>query len=136
MRALQGKAPSILHEIKMEFPTIDARLPEDYVNETSLRMEIYQRFGEAINLNEADDIWSEMQDRFGPPPMPAIWLFRLTRIRIFAQLHGLTLIRLQKATLSLEMGRGKEAIKRNLIWKAPATPEAFEEALTKTIKQI
>jgi transcription-repair coupling factor (superfamily II helicase) len=135
VRALQGKGPSVLHDIKMEFSAIDARLPEDYVNETSLRMEIYQRFGEALNLNEADDIWSELQDRFGPPPMAAIWLFRLTRIRIFAQLHGLTLIRQQKATLTLEMGKGKTALVRNLLWKAPSTPEAFEEALIKTIKQ-
>lgn len=133
VRALQGKAPSILHDAKMEFPSIDARLPEDYVNETSLRMEIYQRLGEALNLQEANDIWSEMQDRFGPPPTPAIWLFHLTRVRIFAQLQGISLIRLQKASLSLEMGKGKEAVKRNLIWKAPLKPAEFEESLLKVI---
>ncbi len=135
VKALQGKAPSILHDIKMEFSSIDARLPEDYVNETSLRMEVYQRFGEASNLQEANEIWSELQDRFGPPPPPAVWLFHLNRIRIFAQSIGLTLLKLQKVSLSLERGKGKEATKRNIIWRPPARPEEFEDSLVKTIIQ-
>ncbi len=44
----QNSSPSFT-ETKMEF-SFDACLPEDYINETSLRMEIYHRLGEASEL--------------------------------------------------------------------------------------
>ena len=50
----------------MEF-SFDARLPEDYIDEISLRMEIYHRLGEATSPEEVDAILSELKDRFGPP---------------------------------------------------------------------
>ena len=58
VQTLQGKVPSIITDTKVEFP-IDARLPEEYVNEVSLRMEFYQRFGEALSWEEVDALWEK-----------------------------------------------------------------------------
>ncbi len=58
IQALQGDISSVLVDTKIEMP-IDARLPEDYVNETSLRMEIYQRLGEALSWEEVTDLWND-----------------------------------------------------------------------------
>ena len=68
-------------------------IPEDYVNEVSLRMEAYQRLGEAISFDDIDIIWDELKDRFGNPPDPATWLYHLTRIRVHAALNGFTLLK-------------------------------------------
>ena len=49
IRSLQGKVTPSLYETKIELP-VDARLPEEYVNAVSLRMEVYHRFGRGILL--------------------------------------------------------------------------------------
>jgi hypothetical protein len=41
--------------VKIDFP-FDATLPDTYINEVSLRMEIYQRLGEAITWEEVNEI--------------------------------------------------------------------------------
>lgn len=118
IQALQGKMPSVIVDTKLDFPMLDARLPEEYINEVSLRMEIYQRLGEALNVDDVDLIFDELKDRFGPPPEPAIWLYHLTRIRVYAALNGFVLVKLEKLTLLLEQHKGKQSrTKRALLGK-------------------
>lgn len=134
IQALQGNIPSITTETKIEL-LIDARLPEEYVNEVTLRMEIYQRLGEALSWEEVDTIWEEIQDRFGAAPQPAQWLYRLTRIRVFASLHGLTLIKQEKLSLTLEKKKGKEVTVRKLLTPKYQTPEEMETKLIAELKK-
>lgn len=132
IQTLQGKLPSVITDVKLELP-IDARLPEEYVNAVSLRMEIYQRLGEAISAEDVDLIWDELKDRFGPPPEPALWLYHMTKVRVHAARNGFTLIRLEKVTLTLEQHKGKQTnIKRLLINKIK-TPQELEMKLIKAM---
>lgn len=130
IQALQGKIPSVITDTKIEFP-VDARLPEEYVNDTSLRMEIYQRLGEALTQEDVDAIWAEMQDRFGKPPEPATWLYYISRIRVAASLQGWTLVKLEKLSLTMEKKDGN--VKKVLMpkWK---TPQELEEKVVKALK--
>ncbi len=118
----------------MEIP-IDARLPEDYVNEVSLRMEIYQRLGEALSFEDVDLIQEELQDRFGPPPIPAQWLYRFSRVRVFAALHGFTLLKSEKHVFTVERHVGKGDEIRRFLWSLPKTPEEFETKLITLLKK-
>lgn len=130
LQTLQGKIPSVITDTKIDFPMIDARLPEDYVNEVSLRMEIYQRFGEALSFDDVDMIWEEIKDRFGSAPEAAVWLYHLTRIRVFAALHGFTLLKMDKLTLVLEQHRGKQTMtKRVLLGKFKNAQELESKVL-------
>ncbi len=130
IQTLQGKMPSVITDTKIDFPMIDARLPEEYVNEISLRMEVYQRLGEAVTFDDIDMLWEELKDRFGSPPEPAIWLYHLARIRIHAALNGFTLLKLDKLTIVLERHKGKQTqTKRALIGK-------FKNALELEFKVI
>lgn len=133
VKALQGKMPKHFADTKVDFP-IDARLPEDYVNEISLRMEIYQRFGEAFSLEEVDDIWSEVQDRFGPPPEPAQRLYHLTRIRVFGALHGFTLLKQEGAVLLAERRHDKETATRRIIIGKNLPPAELERKVVSALK--
>lgn len=123
--ALQGKTPSILSDVKMEF-LVDARLPEEYVNEMSLRIELYQRLGETTSWEELDLLWEEIQDRFGVPPEPALWLYHLSRIRIYASLHSYLLIKQEKVSLTIEKRKGKETELRKVLMPKFKSPKEFE----------
>lgn len=107
--ALKKQAPITFNETKMEFP-YDARLPEEYINEVSLRMELYYRLGEISIPEEAEEILKELQDRFGPPPPPVIWLYHLTRIRVAATTKHYTLLKFSNLSLTLEQQDKKRTV--------------------------
>ncbi|HSW86626.1 MAG TPA: transcription-repair coupling factor, partial [Rhabdochlamydiaceae bacterium] len=88
--SMQKKTVPTFTEVKMEF-SYDARLPEEYINESSLRLELYHRLGDTSTSAEVDAILEEMKDRFGDPPEQVIWLYHLTRLRVFAAMHHFTL---------------------------------------------
>lgn len=114
VQAMQGKIPSITTDCKVEIP-IDARLPEEYINEVTLRMEFYQRFGESLSWEEVGAIWEEIIDRFGPAPEPAKALYHLTRLRVFAARCGVTLLKQEKLSLTIEKTKGKETSVRKIL---------------------
>jgi transcription-repair coupling factor (superfamily II helicase) len=112
--ALKKQAPISFAETKMEF-SFDARLPEDYINEVSLRMEIYYRLGEAASLSEVDELLAEVEDRFGKAPPPVLWLYHLTRIRVLATTYQYTLLKFSNLSLLMEKQLGKELKQKTLL---------------------
>ena len=116
----------------MEF-AFDAQLPEDYIGEESLRMELYHRLGEATSDEETDELLREMQDRFGPCPPQVIWLTHLTRLRIFAAQKGYTLLKFEKFTFKAEKQKGKEVERQNYPMPKVADPAEFEAAVKKLL---
>jgi transcription-repair coupling factor (superfamily II helicase) len=122
---LQGKIPSTLTDVKIESPA-DARIPEEYINETNLRIEIYQRLGEAVENGEVDDIFQELIDRYGKFPAPVQWLYHLTKIRIAASKKGCTLLKWDKHTLTIERQSGKDAFSKKVLFSFPKDPAEFE----------
>jgi transcription-repair coupling factor (superfamily II helicase) len=125
IKALQGGDGAPLGDVKMTFP-FDARLSEGYINAPSLRMELYQRLGEAVSPEEVDLIWEEVKDRFGTPPDCADWLYRMSRIRIRAAQKGVVNLKMEKISLTIEYKNGQ--IKKVVFGKF-ASPEDFEEKL-------
>lgn len=134
IQTLQGKVPVNIADTKIEF-SVDARLPEEYVNEVSLRMEFYQRLGEALSWEEVDAIWSEIQDRFGPPPEPAEYLYRLTRIRVFGAVNGYTLLKLERFSLIAERRVGKETQTKQLLMGKFKTPQDMEKKVLEALSE-
>lgn len=135
IKALQGEIPSTVTDVKMEFP-VDARLPEEYINEVGLRMEIYQRLGEAFTWEDIDVIWEEVKDRFGVPPEPALWLYHLTRIRVNAALKGYTLLKQDKLSLYTEQQKGKDQTVRKVMLPLAKTPADLEASVLKAIEAV
>lgn len=132
--ALKKKIPISFHETKMEF-SFDARLPDEYINAVSLRMELYHRLGEASSAKEIDELLVEMKDRFGPPPPPVIWLYHLSRIRAFASAHHFTLLKFSNLSLYTERQLGKEIQKKSLLLpKKVQTPAELEKYVVKELE--
>lgn len=129
VKTLQGGEGAYLTDVKMVFP-FDAKFTEAYINAPSLRMDLYQRLGEAASLQEVDLIWEEIVDRFGAPPQPAEWLYRLTRIRVHAARKGVTMLKLEKVSITIEYKNGQM---RKSIFAKHSSPADFEEKMFKIL---
>lgn len=134
IKTLEGKRPSIITDTKVEFP-FDARLPEEYINETTLRMEIYQRLGDAVTFDEVDEIWNELKDRFGPPPEPVLWLYHITRIKAWSCRQGYSKIKLDKISLLSEKQKRKKTFSYKQLIGKVKTPHELEEKVINTLKR-
>jgi transcription-repair coupling factor (superfamily II helicase) len=132
--ALQRKIPGNLVETKMEF-TLDARIPEDYIDAPALRMEIYHRLGEAFSLEDVDAIYAEMKDRFGKAPEPVINLYYLSRIRVFASQHMVTLLKIDKLTVIAEFNTGKMTEQKKWLVGKYKNGQELEAKLVPLIKK-
>jgi transcription-repair coupling factor (superfamily II helicase) len=109
--AMQGKVPLNLCETKLEI-NLDGRFPEDYIDDMRLRMQLYQRLGDALDDQELDALWKEVIDRFGKPPIQAEALYQLTKIRIFANRNGITLVKQINQKMYFEKKEGTKITKR------------------------
>jgi transcription-repair coupling factor (superfamily II helicase) len=72
----------VVHEVDPELSfDVDALLPEDYVSDIGVRLTLYKRLASAVNPEEVQDLASEMEDRFGPPPVEARRLVHLMSLK-------------------------------------------------------
>lgn len=134
IETLQGKLPSSICDTKMEFVQ-DARLPEDYINATSLRLEVYQKLGEAFSWEEVDKILEEIKDRFGKFPEPVLWLYHLTRVRVFASLHHITALKISNFSISVERKEKGKIVTKKFLLKTVASPEDLESKVLAALKK-
>lgn len=134
IKALKGDLPKNLTECRVELG-VDARLPEDYVNDVALRMEFYRRFGEAMTLDELETIFSQLQDRFGsPPPQPAIWLYYVARLRVIGSQKKCTLIKMDRYTLLIERKHGEKKEQSKHLLGSFKDPESLEKAIRDVLR--
>lgn len=63
-------------------------LPESYVADPILRLNLYGRTARLESLEEVDEFREELEDRFGPLPDMAANLLALARLRCLARLAG------------------------------------------------
>jgi transcription-repair coupling factor (superfamily II helicase) len=132
--ALKGKQAPSLYETKVEF-TQDARLSPIYIPEANLRMEIYQRLGEATALEEIDAIIAEVEDRFGKLPEPVVWLHRLSRIRLQAARYQIHTLKIQAHSLIAERQKGTQQEVRTLLFITPKDPLDLEKKVVQALEK-
>lgn len=83
VKKLKGEA---VEEIKSEINLrVDIRVPEDYLPQVNLRLNLYKRVSSVENLSEMEKIKAEFEDRFGPLPPSVRNLLRYGIIKHLAQ---------------------------------------------------
>lgn len=132
--ALNNNKDISFTETKMEF-SFDAIIPDTYINEPTLRMEIYHRFGDATTAQELDTLLVELTDRFGAYPIQILWLYHLTRLRIFASLNQFVLLQFSKMTLTAQQQSGKTLLKKLLALPKITHPKQLEESVIPLLKK-
>ena len=76
---------------------LSAFLPEPYVPDLNVRLNLYQRLAGVTDPEEADALEEELADRFGPVPEAARNLLYVVRVRILAR-------RVRAASITVEDG--------------------------------
>ncbi len=84
---------------------VEARLPDDYVADTSQRLVLYKRLASAPDEAELERLRGEILDRFGPLPPPAGNLLRVIALKIAARRLGIAAVDVGRGELVLSAGR-------------------------------
>jgi len=96
------------------WPSIDlpleARLPEWYVEDETLRLGLYRRLAGFTTLREVEEMRGELQDRFGPLPEAAENLLYLLRLRILGWEGEVEAISTDRGRVIIELAREKEMV--------------------------
>ena len=72
----------VVHDVDPEL-TLDVEhlLPDEYIDDVGVRLSLYKRLASAMDDEEVQEIASEMEDRFGPPPPPAMQFVRAMALK-------------------------------------------------------
>ncbi|MFP4260692.1 MAG: transcription-repair coupling factor [Opitutales bacterium] len=101
-------------EYQAETKPIEAALPEAYIAEPRLRIDLYRRLALAETVESVQAIREEMADRFGPLPTPAEALIEVSEIRVLGEQAGVRRIETERDRLICHLARpgaGKEFLK-------------------------
>ncbi len=88
----EGKEPDMAHplgvatEINLHTPAL---LPDEYCGDIHQRLVLYKRLANCTTVEELDDMYQELTDRFGLLPPPAKTLLDCHRLRIAAKPLGI-----------------------------------------------
>jgi len=72
--------------------TMASLIPEDYLPDIQIRLNLYKRIASATNDEKLKDIRIEMIDRFGVLPHPCYNLFQIARLKLIAKELGIAKI--------------------------------------------
>ncbi|MEA3340111.1 MAG: transcription-repair coupling factor, partial [Chloroflexota bacterium] len=101
----QPPPPASLGSIRIDLP-ISVRLPDDYVPDTRLRLQIYRRLAELGSMAQIDEMEQELADRFGPLPLDVQNLMYQLRLKALARDAGVRAIGVQGDRLALWLSKG------------------------------
>jgi len=83
VRELKGeKEPEVKSEINLR---VDIRIPEEYLPQVNLRLNLYKRISSIDDLEEIEKIREEVNDRYGPPPKEMRVLFLYGVVKFLTQ---------------------------------------------------
>ncbi|MEW5899841.1 MAG: transcription-repair coupling factor [Acidobacteriota bacterium] len=118
IKELKGeKEEEVKSEINLR---VDIRIPEDYLPQINLRLNLYKRISSLVSLDEAETLRAEIGDRFGTLPRSVENLLRYGAIKHLAQKIRVSAI---------------DRIGSRLILKFPPTTLADANGLTGVIKK-
>jgi len=132
---------------------LPARIPDSYVPEANLRLQLYRRLAGLTTLAAVDDIRQEFSDRFGPVPEPVENLLYTVRVKILAINAGVEAISQEDGQFVLKsaaletMDRGRlqsqlqaqgvpARVARRAIWLEPRPDGAWQRDLIVTLEAL
>ncbi|MDR2156904.1 MAG: transcription-repair coupling factor [Clostridiales Family XIII bacterium] len=107
VRALSG-APAADDGIdaQIDLP-LSAFLPEAYIDDEVLRLQMYKKIAGIETIADADGIRAELSDRFGPPPTVADHLISVSLMRRLAERAGISRIHMEKTDVVFNYAPGR-----------------------------
>jgi len=95
---------------------VDAYLPPEYIYDSIQKIEIYKKVAAAASLEDVEDLFEELIDRFGEPPKAVLNLMAVARLKVYGRKYGIESIlrRLDDVTLKLEERRRADIDEKKL----------------------
>ena len=78
-------------------------LPEDYIGDANIRMDVYRRIAAAESSDE--DLVAELRDRFGPPPAQVYELLEVAAVKKMAEQLRIQSISLRGSKINMRLRR-------------------------------
>ena len=109
MKMLERTIAELRGEVSAEAPSVSIKLPatmsipEDYISEISLRLEIYRRLADADD--DPETLLAELRDRFGHPPEAVHTLIRGAELKRVAEILGVQSIAHRDDCLTVRLRR-------------------------------
>ncbi|HEY7675644.1 MAG TPA: transcription-repair coupling factor, partial [Candidatus Methylomirabilis sp.] len=100
VRELKGEAAEAAVDPTIRLP-VPAFIPEDYVPDATLRLNLYKRLSALADAGRLDDFREEIRDRFGDPPEAVGWLLEAVDLKIRARALRLRELDARSETLKL-----------------------------------
>ncbi|RKN65747.1 transcription-repair coupling factor [Paenibacillus ginsengarvi] len=69
--------------------TFDAYLPSDYIYDSMQKIEIYKKVANIKSLEEAGDMYEEIEDRFGTLPQAVLNLLAVARLKVYGSEYAI-----------------------------------------------
>lgn len=118
----KGRAPDAETLPRIEIG-LHGAIPEDFVAEPALRLELYARLARIAEEEALDEFEDEIVERFGEPPEPVCDLLALARLRIACAEHGI--VRLEGGPQALAASFDEDAARRIARAGPPPQPLAW-----------
>jgi transcription-repair coupling factor (superfamily II helicase) len=83
VRRLKQLPPKLALDVEVDLPGA-AYLPDDYVPDLRLKIDLYRRLCRITSVNQLEEFLAELSDRFGPPPAPVCRMLSLEELKIDA----------------------------------------------------
>ncbi|MCI0823098.1 MAG: transcription-repair coupling factor, partial [Chloroflexi bacterium] len=97
---------------------IPASVPEDYIDDLSTRLGIYQRLVQLKDVDQVGDMEDELRDRFGPVPWQAENLLYVVKLKLLARKAHLESINRERDRIVLrfsgDIGGARRALERTM----------------------
>jgi transcription-repair coupling factor (superfamily II helicase) len=74
---------------------IDAYLPSAYIYDSMQKIEVYKKAAAISSLQEAADLYEELEDRFGDPPAEVTRLLLVAKLKVYGIAYGIESIQQQ-----------------------------------------
>jgi transcription-repair coupling factor (superfamily II helicase) len=127
-----------------------AYLPEDYVPDSLLRLQLYRRLAGLVKEKQVEEFEAELQDRFGPLPVEAENLFYQLRLKLDALAAGVKAITIEEGQVVVradsleEMDRDllqrrlgdRARVARRAVWLPLDGDERWRTALLATLQAM
>ena len=106
VRGQEGGRHSLMEDPLAPTVTLDlnlpARIPESYVPEAALRLQLYRRLAGLTALDAVDELAQEFADRFGPTPEEVRNLLFVVQIKVLAINAGVEAIGFEEGQLLIK----------------------------------
>ena len=86
----EGKEATVEQPVSTQLDLgVDAYLPPEYIYDSVQKIEIYKKVAGSSSIEDVEDLFDELTDRFGDPPKAVLNLLAVARMRVYGRQYGI-----------------------------------------------